>query len=375
MGPHPGDQPSSVFSPPDIQPIVIPQTSKTLQGVRFSPFSRVYPTCLLQTSPPISKDNFVQIIDDLNEAFIASPFLQALNTAGNIAGLAPSLVAQIVGSSVALGADAGSAATSYTRTRAFVKTINASVFAPRGLQLRVLSTKDMLNSIGVNSSDFNLPPLPDYDHNWAEGQEASVSDPRIRWLQALEGRIATLDWNVPEIVELENWLKKAGSWQSKRQGEKQTTKIMERQRKARTEQDGEVQEEIQKTQQKLQDIREKMLQVEAKAERKTEKKKEKEHKFEEKRLKGIEKLEEDVEKERRKLEKKLEKLQVEKEDKQRKLDRKDQKVIQKIRWIIILPSVSGVVRDEDIDGGVEEIQQWSQVEPAHPSKWPAESSK
>ena len=52
------------------------------------------------------------------------------------------------------------------RTRVFVKEVNQRIFAPRGLELRISSTNDMLRAINVEPAAFRLPPLPELNEDW-----------------------------------------------------------------------------------------------------------------------------------------------------------------------------------------------------------------
>lgn len=341
-----GSRSSSVG--PKFLPIVIPQTTKRLQGVSFSPFTRAYPTTLATIDQPISKSDLVSFIDDLNEAFIASPFLQAVGLAGTITSFVPLSIAQIVGGAVSLSADVGTAATSYGRTRAFVKAANEKVFGPRGLQLKILSTRDMMAAVGMKDQEsLPLHGLPEFDEEWAINQEGSINDPRIRWLQALEGRISTLDWNVPGQIEQQSWLKKAGAWQAKRLEEKQTKDLQKQREKAgeRAEKRREEMEEVdQDAAEKLAKIERKMSKVAAKSGKSESKKNEK-----------ISKLEDKMDKKQRKWEKQSNKVVEKREKDGRKADRQEHKVVQKIRWLVILPQAGNEAGTEQVDPGIEQV--------------------
>lgn len=103
-------------------PIIIPQTSRALRGVYYSPFLRAYPEAL--EAHGISKENFIRLIDDLNESFISSPFFYGVMIAGTAVSFVPELAAQIIGGTVAAAAGFAGTANSRLRSKVFVKAAN-----------------------------------------------------------------------------------------------------------------------------------------------------------------------------------------------------------------------------------------------------------
>lgn len=196
-------------------PIVIPQTSTRLMQKNLAPFSRAYPTQLHQYG--IEKEEFVKIVDELNECFVLSPFFQFVRFAGMAVGCVPSPTLVGIGAGLQLAAGLGGAGTSYARTKAFVKKVNKTTFNQHGLQMRIFATKKMMEAIGEPEGErkLNLAPLPEYDQEW--DPTSPETDPRLRRMNALQGRVAELDWNVPEPIMSSNLIRKFGEWNVQKQ--------------------------------------------------------------------------------------------------------------------------------------------------------------
>lgn len=197
-------------------PIVIPQTSTKLLERNLAPFSRAYPIQLEQYG--IGKEEFIKIIDELNECFVLSPAFQVVKMAGMAVGMVPSPTLIGIGMGIQVAAGLGGLGMTYGRTKAFVKKVNQNVFDKHGLQLRVLTTEKMMEAIGEAEGErkLNLAPLPQFDQGeW--DPKSPETDPRLRRMTALKGRVGELDWNVPEPQMSKNILKKMGDWQAQKQ--------------------------------------------------------------------------------------------------------------------------------------------------------------
>ncbi|PWN31596.1 uncharacterized protein FA14DRAFT_162573 [Meira miltonrushii] len=196
-------------------PIVIPQTSAKMLQKNLAPFSRAYPTQLAQYG--IRKEEFIKIIDELNECFILNPAFQIMRMAGMAVGCVPSPTLIGIGAGLQVAAGLGGAGMTYMRTKAFVKKMNKNLFDQHGLQMRIFSTEKMMKAIGEPEGErrLNLAPLPEFDGEW--DPTSPETDPRLRRMTALKGRVGELDWNVPEPVMSKNVLKKMGDWQAQKQ--------------------------------------------------------------------------------------------------------------------------------------------------------------
>jgi len=71
-----------------------------------------------------------------------------------------------------------SAATSWTRARAYVKAANEEIFLPQGLRCKMLKTQKMMVAVGHGDMILQLPPLDRLDQR--DVQIGGKDDPRMR---------------------------------------------------------------------------------------------------------------------------------------------------------------------------------------------------
>lgn len=148
-------------------------------------------------------------------------------------------VVQFVGMGLQATSDLSSAATSYMRTKAYLKICNAELFHPTGLHAAVSTTKEMMAKIGHPEEILRLPALETSDDLDLETLSIEpTTDPRVRRLNALKGYIAPLEFNVPAAVAPENLLAKMSAWQARRLTSKDNEKEAKRQAKSHTRHDG-----------------------------------------------------------------------------------------------------------------------------------------
>ena len=107
-----------------------------------------------------------------------------------------------------------SASASFIRVRKFMKSANTTIFAPRGLVVKILTTKKMMAAVGFTDTDakgkLKLPPLNDLDdvaaYNDLSAMRCSidtkatstVKDPRLLRLQVPENHISPLTFDVAD---------------------------------------------------------------------------------------------------------------------------------------------------------------------------------
>ena len=338
---------STLLLPMDTLPIVIPQTSRALRGVYFSPFLRAYPETIKAVG--ISKTSFIRFIDDLNEAFISSPFFYGLMLAGTAASFVPEVAAQVVGGIVATASSFASTANSHVRTRLFVKAANREIFEPRGLQVRLLNTKKMLEAIHIDEAAFALPPLPEFN---APETQIQHEDPRRRWMQALDGAVSPLDYDAPAFSAQDDLLKKAGAWTAKKQDKKQARSLTKRREKAKKTIDAAEEEAVGREQ-----VMQRIIQsLEADVEALSVQPPARDAKAEEKRQRAMAVYQKALSEEQARLmEVRLKRSRVT-EKAVGKVDKKEHKVVQKIRWVVITAKTDEEeIGDVDIDDGVEDV--------------------
>jgi hypothetical protein len=199
--------------------LTILEITKTFKGAFYSPFLRAHAPAL--QSRGISRDDFVTFIDGLNECFIAHPVFRAANIVGQVLTLAyGAQPVQWAGMGLQLASGVISAATSYARTRAFIKAMNADLFHDAGLHVHILTTKKMLEKLGLPNDKIELPSLE-------QGDDAPV----MRRLKALEGHISPLDLDVPVAVQPDGLFRKMGAAQATKSSQKQNDKLEKRREK------------------------------------------------------------------------------------------------------------------------------------------------
>lgn len=327
-------------------PIVLPQTSKSFRGAFYSPFVRAYVPEL--EAHNLSQSDFLTFLDGLNEAFVANPVFAGLGIAGAIMqqfyGIHP---VQWAGMGLQVASGAASAATSYARTRAYVKAVNADLFHPNGLHVGILTTKKMMAKVGHPEERLSLPPLDTTDelNESALSRESSSNsgvtqiaseDARMRRVRALQGYVMPLDFDVPAAVTPDNVLKRMGAAQAKRQAKKQAKKDEKRRDKALEKRS----DKLDKADEKIGEIEKDLDKERRKRDKEMKKSKARESSRERRKIdrefeKEERKLKEDLEKALRKREKKVEKHGSRENDELPKLDRREEKTANKIRWVVI----------------------------------------
>lgn len=270
-----------------------------------------------------------------------------------------------------------SAGTSYFRTRAYVKAINARLFHPAGLHLNVMATKKMMTKVGMNAETLELPPLDlsrfDTAHPGSTPEtqqmmeQTILEDQRMRRLQALDGHVMPLSFDVPDSVAPDSFFDKMGARQAAHLSQRQEKKInkdqkeahkkmSEKTREAEKEQrkgDKEVAKKQRKADKELEKLNRKI--VKETSPRKREKAVEKYEKEQEKLLK-------EVQKEASKRDKGVASKQAEARKEIGKVEKKESKTANKIRWLVIAKwegededgTRSSSMDDDDVDNGFED---------------------
>ncbi|TIA35620.1 hypothetical protein D6C79_08477, partial [Aureobasidium pullulans] len=157
-------------------PIAIPQTSNLFGVKHLSPFARCYPPALQSIQNPISQEVFVDFLDGLNGVFVAHPSMLAI-------GSSPMM--------------------SFLRVRKYMQKINQELFRPSGLKAKIVSTKKMISSIRLRTTNgkdrlvlCNL------------GKKCE-ENPQDRLLRTLDGYVSPLSFDVPSQALPTNSVEKA----------------------------------------------------------------------------------------------------------------------------------------------------------------------
>ncbi|TVY73334.1 hypothetical protein LSUE1_G007386 [Lachnellula suecica] len=255
------------------KPVVVPQSTNLFFIKTFSPFSRAYSPALGYLKNTISQDEFLAFIDGLNEAFLSPPVFQAMHVIGGTLLGTQIIPAQAVGGVFQITSLLGSAGFSIVRVKKYLKKTNASMFALRGLTVRLLSTKKMMEAINFKDTDakgkMKLSPLEDVSEldPFIQATQLAATDPnapvplkedpRLMRLKVLEDYVAPLTFDVPVGVGKMGSISKYGGaplrWVNKKQMGKMD-KARERSQKKRVEKAPEVQKEMEKSAGQLADL-------------------------------------------------------------------------------------------------------------------------
>lgn len=144
-------------------PVIIPQRRprKKARG-----FVHAYAPLMGECSG-ISQEPFLSFLDNFYKSSQASPVFGVIRLAAGIAGLAPSVIAMAVTTSVQIGAKVGAEAQARQRTNNFLDKMNDELFKPAGLYCMIVKYKSdaevaqsgnsLLARFGVGSEtlDFN----------------------------------------------------------------------------------------------------------------------------------------------------------------------------------------------------------------------------
>lgn len=308
----------------------------------------------------ISQSDFLTCIDGLNESFVAHPIYQGLGIVGGVMGAFYGVQpVQWAGMGVQAASGVASAATSYLRTRAYVKAINTDLFHPAGLHMHVLTTKKMMEKVGHPEDKLNLPPLDTtgelYDRKLSKDEVEHVlsntspqNDPRLRRLQALEGYVMPLNTDVPNAIAPDSFFKKLSATQADRMSRKQNRRMIRKRSRIgkksnkadRRQQRGDVRLERLTSRADEQDADFQKQMSMCKDEREQEK-------LLKRHEKEQEKLNRKVEKRLAKTERKVEKSSNKAERRRDSVDKKEHKTANKIRWLVISRWVEDDTSDDD----------------------------
>ncbi|KAL3473846.1 hypothetical protein BJX99DRAFT_190287 [Aspergillus californicus] len=240
--------------------LTIPEISKFLRGTFLSPFMRSYSPFLADAK--ISPEEFLGFIDGLNTVFIGHPVFQATGLVGGVLTIVPFHPVQLAGVGVQVISGLGTAAISYARTRAYIKAANQELFGPRGLRVKVITTKKMMAEVGVDDDRAQLlsasipSPVPTKEvtergiiqadqkiplgksgetaiPTTVYGSTSTSLDPRLQWMQALGDKVAPLQIDgLPGRVKPDNFLNRMSGSFAARQEIRQMKRLNRRQGKA-----------------------------------------------------------------------------------------------------------------------------------------------
>lgn len=183
----------------------------------------------------ITHHEWIVFLDEFNEAWMANPALQVANKAGNVAGMAPSMIAQIVGAGVNVAAGIGSAVTTKVRTKKYLAKANEELFNPKGLHVQVCKTGRMLEYVGLSGQD-NVFSQYKQAFEYTQMNAPMVhggNNPTMQRMKSLGNRVMMISFdNVEARTTPEGWMKKWGAHEAKKAEEKQNEKNSREDRRA-----------------------------------------------------------------------------------------------------------------------------------------------
>ncbi|KAJ5789282.1 uncharacterized protein N7518_006293 [Penicillium psychrosexuale] len=192
--------------------------AQRFNGENMSPFARVR---VPELEHQISSDELIVFIDELNEAFLANPALQAANNAANVGGMAPSMIVQMVSMGVNVVAGVGSSVTTKVHTKKYLAKANEELFHPKGLHVQMCKTDKMLEYVGLGGQE-NVFVRQQY-------QDASESNnhPIMQRMSLLGNRVMSLSFNnVKEPTMPDGFWKKWGAKEASKVEQKQNEKMI-----------------------------------------------------------------------------------------------------------------------------------------------------
>ncbi|KAL2787694.1 hypothetical protein BJX66DRAFT_341006 [Aspergillus keveii] len=181
----------------------------------------------------ISSHELIVFIDQLNEAFMAKPTLQAANTAANVGGMAPSMIVQLVSVSVNVAAGVGASVTTKMRTKKYLAKANDELFHPWGLHVQMCKTDKMLEYAGLGGQE-NVFVRRRYEEAFHDAQRVpivgpmgpspseSCSHPIMQRMSSLGDRVMVLSFDGVENATMpDGFWKKWGAKEARKAEQKQ----------------------------------------------------------------------------------------------------------------------------------------------------------
>lgn len=359
---------SSKSSHPALQlPIVIPQTTRSFRGPYYSPFVRAYAPDLVQHG--ISNSDFLSFIDGLNGSWVAHYAFEAVDLVGFAIGCTGPVEAMLLGAGIEVAAQLSSAATSYYRSKTYLKNVNTGMFHPLELHAEVCNTKEMLEKIEFPEGELKLEAL-DWDAQLdaalvdekekvaADAKDCSVlsdKDSCTRRMEALRGYVAPLDSDVPALVRPETILSKMSATRAQLMTKCQHKKDLRKRSKTTRKRAESIKGAEEAIANAVDDLRTMVMELDDLKFRK-------EHeladaaadeKKQQKISKEFEKMEKELRKNLEKTRKRLEEVVLKQYKEEKKLpEDREEKLTQKIRWVVITNWNEEEQKEEEEDDGM-----------------------
>jgi hypothetical protein len=199
---------SSIGSSSANKIIAIPATNASLG----SAFLRAYPPALGRFN--ISKPVFLEFLDHLNRAIVASPGLRVLGAASDIAGIVPEPTTQVIFGVAGLSAKVGTYAMSKVRSEGVIRQANNELFFPRGLEAQIVKLKTVallanMPILNYKGEIDKRSPILESLQSLVEVDELKTISAQQRRLRALEAWISPLEIDeLPPVASASNAMSK-----------------------------------------------------------------------------------------------------------------------------------------------------------------------
>ncbi|PTB62214.1 hypothetical protein BBK36DRAFT_1129837 [Trichoderma citrinoviride] len=232
--------------------IAIPATNADLG----SAFLRAYPLALQSSN--ISKPEFLDFLDHLNRAIVASPGLRVLGAASDIVGFVPEPTAQIVSAAAGVGAMVGTYAMSKIRSEAVIRQANRDVFFPRGLEVQIVKLKTVakLSNMPILNEKGDIDkksPILESLQTLAEANELQTISAQQRRLRALEAWISPLEIDeLPPVANPSNVISKVDVFVSEAERKSAEKSMLKKRIKANEKHDRKSQKALEKYEKSMQ---------------------------------------------------------------------------------------------------------------------------
>lgn len=192
-------------------PIVIPQLSNQFG----SPFSRAYAPIL--ESRGIEKHDFLEFIDGINIVSTPNIIFLTMLLAAEVLDATNVDVLEMAACGLAVAAVVGTIVVCKRRCKMYLKKSNKYLFNPRGLQVKILSSKELAPLLGVESRMHLLCPFDD------DQKDLTIHERRM---YGIKDKVYPLDFNVPPPSKAKNLLAKVAAYQVSRSYKTQEEALM-----------------------------------------------------------------------------------------------------------------------------------------------------
>lgn len=225
--------------------LILTETTRLFRGELYTPFCRAYSPILIRRG--ICKSTFLNFLDALSNAFLASPVLKAAGFQDLGLNAEPIHPVQWADIGMQVSAGSMSVGVSIDRATSCVASANEQLFAPAGLQATILSTQEMASKIGflidntpmrssISMDDFSRAAIGQCLRGMTGLSSSDTDglnrDPRMQLLRAMDGYVEPLSIESEPLPLPDNMFKRMSVKQARKKGVKQNEKLLKEKEKA-----------------------------------------------------------------------------------------------------------------------------------------------